>query len=89
MRKFLRAFREWHRPRRHHSLVTRWWRNAVLMLPFLPLLHSIFPGPWYDGLGSVIWYSLAYALGEYGYFHVYGGTETEYPELPKNFRIFL
>jgi hypothetical protein len=46
-------------------------------------MHLFFRGPWYEGLGSAVGYSLIYALGEWGYFHVYGGTETEYPNPPK------
>jgi hypothetical protein len=89
MRRFLRAIREWHRPRRRHSLAARWWRDAVLFLPIWPLSHLLFRGPWYGGLGSVVGYSFIYALGEYGYFHVYAGTEAEYPNLPKKtFRMF-
>jgi len=44
----------------------------------------VFPGPWYEGIGSVVVSAFIYALAEYGYFHVYGGTESEYPNLPKN-----
>jgi len=52
-------------------------------------MHLFFSGPWYEGIGSLVGYSFIYALGEYGYFHVYGGTEAEYPNPPKTtLRIF-
>ena len=90
MHKVFAAIRAWHRPRQHHSLFARWWRDFVILLPTWPLMHLFFSGPWYEGIGSLVGYSFIYALGEYGYFHVYGGTEAKYPNPPKTtLRIFL
>ena len=83
MHRVFAAIRAWHRPRQHHSLFARWWRDFVILLPTWPLMHLFFSGPWYEGIGSLVGYSFIYALGEYGYFHVYGGTEAKYPNPPK------
>lgn len=88
MLSILRWMSAWHRPRQHHSLFARWWRNVVILLSIWPLFHLYLSGPWYEGLGSVVGYSFVYALAEYGYFHVYGGTEAEYPDPAKTFRMF-
>jgi hypothetical protein len=53
------------------------------MLPIWPLGHLFLAGPWHDGIGWLLWLSFLYALGEYGYFHVYGGTEADFPDPPK------
>jgi hypothetical protein len=48
-------------------------------------------GRWwrYEGLGSPVAFSFVYAVAEYGYLRVYGGTEADYPNPPgKSFRIF-
>ena len=76
MHKVFAAIRAWHRPRQHHSLFARWWRDFVILLPTWPLMHLFFSGPWYEGIGSLVGYSFIYARGEYGYFHVHGGTFT-------------
>jgi hypothetical protein len=84
MRNFLASIRDWYRPRKQHSLLDRWWRTAVITLPAWPIMHMFFPGPWYQGIGSVLGYSFLYALGDYAYFNVYGGTEKEYPNTPES-----
>ena len=56
----------------------------VILLPVWPVMRPFFSGPWHEGIGSVVVSAFIYALAEYGYFHVYGGTESEYPNLPKN-----
>jgi hypothetical protein len=83
MRRAFQSLRDWHRPRSSHSLVDRWLRDLVLMLLALPVLHLFWRAPWYDGIGTILWMSFCYALAEYGYFHVYGGTDEHYPNLPE------
>lgn len=90
MPNVFKSVREWHRPRQQHSFLDRWWRNLLILLPVWPLMHVFFSGPWYEGIGSTVGYSFLYALAEYGYFHVYGGTDAEYPDPPRrSFRMFL
>ena len=89
MPNVFKSVRDWHRPRQQQSFFDRWWRNLVVLLPVWPLMHVFFSGPWYEGIGSTVGYSLIYAVAEYGYFHVYDGTDAEYPDPPKrSFRMF-
>src|SRR5256885_15936 len=54
MHKVFAAIRAWHRPRQHHSLFARWWRDFVILLPTWPLMHLFFSGPWDEGIGSLV-----------------------------------
>jgi hypothetical protein len=54
------------------------------MLPAWPISHLFLSGPWFEGIGSVLGYSFPYALGDYAYFHVYGGNEKDYPNPPES-----
>lgn len=83
--RILRSYREWARPRKSHSLLTRCFHRLAIFLPFC-VVYVLVPRPWGGDLGSAIrmwiWMSVLYALGDHAYFQVYGGTEIEYPELP-------
>jgi hypothetical protein len=52
------------------------------------LSHLFFSGPWYEGISLVVGYSFVFALADYAYLHVYGGTEADYPDPPKTMRRF-
>jgi hypothetical protein len=82
MRNLPASIRDWYRPRKRHSIMDRWWRTVVILLPVCPLMHLFFAGPWYEGIGSVVGGSFVYALADYAYFHVYGGTDKDYPNPP-------
>jgi len=90
MKRVLAPIREWYRPRKRQSFGNRLLRTLLLMLSAWllgwPLGHFLFRAPWHDGLGTVVWLSLCFALADFGYFNVYGGTEEDYPYPPLDTR---
>ena len=58
----------------------RWVRSFVYCLPICPPPSLLSSGAWREAL---LFYvaptSFMLALGEYGYFHVFGGTDDDYP----------
>lgn len=75
------AIREWYRPRRHQSFLNRWLRTFLLMVsaaPVVYLFHHFFSGvSWYGGFRGIVGMSFLYA-----HFHVYRGTDEDYPRSP-------
>lgn len=82
MRRALTAIREWQRPRKQQSILEHWWRTYLLTVPVCVLVNLLLRDSWQAGLVSPVWISLCYALGDYAYFHVYGGNDANYPNLP-------
>ena len=61
----LASIREWARPRQDRSLFDQWCRNFAITLPALALTHLFLHGPWYEGIGMVVYISFATALAQY------------------------
>jgi hypothetical protein len=80
MRRLLKSFGEWYRPRTQHSFLGRWGRDFIICLPMWPSANLFSSGPWWGGLVfDVGIMSFMLALGQYAYFQVYGGTDEDYP----------
>jgi len=83
MRRLIMSFFDWCRPRKQHSFLGRWGRNFVIcLLMWLP--GSLFSSwPWWRGLAfDAGLTSFMFAVGQFAYFHVYGGTDEDYPFPP-------
>ena len=75
------AIIEWLRPRKRHAFVGLWLRSILCLLPIWAADRLFSHGPWHEDLGPILMLSLCFALGNYGYFHVHGGTDEDYPHL--------
>jgi hypothetical protein len=82
MRTLLAGVRAWCRPRKNQSFVSLWAHNLAVVLPIWPLSHLFYRAPWHDGIGTAVTTTLCLSLGQYAYFHVYGGTDARFPQLP-------
>ena len=80
MTRFWKAFQNWLKPRKSHSFPRRFLRYFLFFLPIVPLVNLIFGTRWYDGFGGAAFLSFCWAVGDYAFFNVYGGTDEHYAD---------